>query len=163
MERDRTHTLEALLSDALAPTPTPSPQTMAYVRGLARLLRPDRPAPKVAWLSSVGGLVAAGARGAAAGAQRVYETDQHVVTLWDEAEDAGRHYVIGQVYARSGGAMTPRAVALLLPDDTERAASCEGTEFHLTDVAPGTYLIRCTLDADELIIPGVAVGAAHTP
>lgn len=159
MLRDRTPSLETLLGHALTSAPSPSTEAMAYVRSLARLLHPDPPARTVARLAVVGGLVAAGARGGGGGAQRVFETDDHVVTLWDEVEDAGSHYVIGQVYARGGGALVPRAVHLLLPDASERAAACEGSEFHMEGIAAGTYLIRCTLDDAELIVPGVAVGA----
>lgn len=150
------------LSDALAPPPTPSLASRRYVQSLARLLRPEPRETllqKVARLVTVGGgLAPVGARGTAAGAQRVFETEEHLVTLWDEAEDADRHYLIGQIYARGGGALVPCAVHLLLPDNTERDATCEGTEFHLGGIAAGVYLVRCTLDTQEVLIPGVTVG-----
>ena len=76
--------LEKGLRGALALTATPSVETLRFAVGLARLLpHPTRPS-LIARLVS-GGQPLAAARGGEA-QQRLYETDRHLITLWDEAD-----------------------------------------------------------------------------
>lgn len=153
------------LPAASAPVPEPSADTLDYVRSLARLLRPagrgDGLVRHVARLIFDGGAPRAMAEARsviAPAAQRVFETEAHLITLWDEPEEADQRYLIGQVYARAGAALLPRSVSLLLPDAPEREAAIEGSEFHLPGVTPGIYLIRCRLDTAEVLLPRVEVG-----
>lgn len=154
---------------SFAPVPEPSADALAYVKSLARLLQPpagrgENLVRHIARLVFDGGSPRAPAEARSPGApaaQRVFETEVHLITLWDEPEEAAdQRYLIGQVYARSGTALPPRSVSLLLADAPEREAEIEGSEFHLPGVAPGVYLIRCRLDAAEVLLPRVEVGLA---
>ena len=180
---------EALRADAAGAIP--SPAALDYARGLARLLRPATGGGAAAIRRHVARLVsggtprpaaAAGARGSAAApaVQRVFETDDHVISLWDEPDEDGgavggggaaRRYLIGQVYARGVGPDADRAAlefrsVVLLPapagSGDMREAEREGDEFHFGDVAPGVYLVRCVLSAgdEEILLPRVEVGLA---
>jgi len=145
---------------ALAPPPTPSPEVLAYAQGLARLLPQASAAPRrVSLIASLlsGGAPLATARGASA-VQRLYETDQHLITLWDEADSAGTRYLIGQVYDKAQGPLIPQTVTLLPTHGEPREAQKEGSEFHAPRMATGTYLLRCVLESIDLYVPGVEVG-----
>lgn len=148
---------------ALAPPPTPSPAARAYVQSLARLLPRPEPRPNlVRYIAEAlapslrPAAIPAGARGGRT-LQRLYETDAHLLTLWDEPDDTAGRYLIGQVYAREGGPLLPRDVVLLGAGAT-RSADCEDSEFHLSAVPPGAYVLRCELDAAEIYIPRLVVG-----
>lgn len=146
---------------ALTPPPAPSPEALAYTQGLARLLpgataAPGR-VPLIAWLVSGGAPAVAMARGGGA-VQRLYETEHHLITLWDEADHAATRYLIGQVYDRDKGPLVPRAVSLLPTHGDALQAEQEGSEFHLAQVAAGTYLLHCELENTDLYLPGVQVG-----
>jgi len=160
-------------------TATPSADALAYVHRLARLLQPVKEVEAVGAAGRLtrfvarlvaGGTpprpIAAGARGGGDSepVQRVYRTEAHLITLWDEPEDNSGidRYLIGQVYGDDGAARIPRSATLLLSDAAEREAQREGSEFHLAAIPPGQYLVRCVLlDTDEeIFLPGVRVGAA---
>ena len=148
--------LEETLRRALAREPEPSAETVAFAVGLARLLpRPNR-ASLVARLVS-GGQPLAMARGGEA-QQRLYETDQHLITLWDEADSGASRYLIGQVYAKENGPLVPGSVTLFSAQHVETSARQEGSEFHVAGVAPGVYSLRCSLASADILLPGVEVG-----
>lgn len=148
---------------ALAPLPPPSDAALRFARGLARLLPQPEPRPErvsvLARLVPGSGGAPLTARGAGT-VQRLYETDEHLITLWDEADRAGTRYLIGQVYAREGSPLVPEAVVLLPQEGAGRTAEQEGSEFHAAGVPPGTYLLQCTLAAVEIYLPEVEVGFA---
>jgi hypothetical protein len=153
------------LADALPnPALSPSSETMAYVRGLHRLLTPERQRPDIIRhvaqriASAARGLAPAGARGASASPLQLFETDQHILTLWSGQDAAASHYVIGQVYERNGGAISPLTVELMAPNGTSRTAEPEGAEFHLEHVEPGSYLLLCALGNEEIVLPHFEVG-----
>ena len=148
--------LEEMLRRALAREPEPSAQTLAFAVGLARLLPRENRASLVARLVS-GGQPLAMARGGEA-QQRLYETDQYLITLWDEADSNATRYLIGQVYEKASGPLVPHAVTLFSPPSAERGARQEGSEFHFSQVAPGTYALRCALESADILLPGVEVG-----
>jgi hypothetical protein len=159
-------TVEPLLSESLRPVMTPSPQAKANALRLARLL--PSPIQPAGWKRFIAQLrleenvsfVPMGARGdTSLSLQQIYTTATHVITLWDEAESPQHHYLIGQVYERSGQLLFPSSVVLLSPGSEDRDAIQEGSEFHLSDVAPGRYAIRCELDAADIILPDVEVGS----
>lgn len=148
--------LETTLRTALAPEPAPSAEAVDFALGLARLLpQPSRPS-LIARLVS-GGLPLATARGGEA-QQRLYETETHLITLWDEAEQGARRYLIGQVYDKASGPLVPEAVTLLSTQSSEQTARQEGSEFHVAGVAPGTYALRCALAHVDILLPEVEVG-----
>ena len=148
--------LETTLRAALAPEPAPSQEALDFALGLTRLLpRPSRPS-LIARLVS-GGQALATARGTEA-QQRLYETDQHLITLWDESDRPATRYLIGQVYAKDSGPLVPESVTLYSGTSTEQAAQQEGSEFHVAGVAPGTYALRCTLESIDILLPEVEVG-----
>jgi hypothetical protein len=148
--------LETTLCMALAPEPAPSGEALGFALGLARLLpQPSRPS-LIARLVS-GGQPLATARGGEA-QQRLYETDQHLITLWDETDRHATRYLIGQVYEKEKGPLVPESVTLFSGSSTEQAAQQEGSEFHVTRVAPGTYTLRCTLESADILLPEVEVG-----
>lgn len=149
--------LETTLRAALAEEPAPSPETLAFSVGLARLLpRVDRPSLLARLIS--GGQPLATARGGEA-QQRVYETDSHLITLWDEADAGTSRYLIGQVYDKASGPLIPEAVVLFSARQAETSAQQEGSEFHVAGVAPGTYSLRCALESADILLPEVEVGS----
>ena len=149
---------------ALTPLPSPSPQALAFTQGLARLLpgalSPPGRVPLIARLLSVGGTpTLVGARGAKSGAvQRLYETDDYLITLWDEADHGATRYLIGQVYDRQSGPVVPQTVVLTPRRGTAKTVQQEGSEFHAAGVAPGTYLLHCALETADIYLPEVDVG-----
>ena len=148
--------LEAMLRAALAEEPAPSQETLAFSVGLARLLpRADRPS-LIARLVS-GRQTLATARGGEA-QQRLYETEAHLITLWDEADSGASRYLIGQVYAKENGPLVPGSVTLFSAQHVETSARQEGSEFHVAGVAPGVYALRCSLASADILLPGVEVG-----
>ncbi len=148
--------LETTLRAALAEEPVPSQETLAFSVGLARMLpRAERPS-LIARLVS-GGQTLATARGGEA-QQRLYETDQHLITLWDEADSGASRYLIGQVYAKASGPLVPESVLLFSAQQAEIDARQEGSEFHLAGVAPGVYGLRCSVAGTDILLSGVEVG-----
>jgi len=156
--------LPAALTEA-----APGQTSLAYVHSLARLLRPEPQPTASEWIRHIARRVlgashhmapAPGARGgSSAPVQRLFETESHLITLWDEPDIAPNRYLIGQVYRRAGAAVAPISTTLVLPDASERLAAREGSEFHLAAVPPGVYLITCRLEtAEEILVPGVEVG-----
>ena len=150
---------------ALAPLPGPSPEALAFSNGLVRLLpKPESVStgrvPLIARLISGGGTPAlAGARGHhSSSIQRLYETDDYLITLWDEADGGATRYLIGQVYARQGESVAPQEVVLLPREGESQVAEQEGSEFHAAGVPPGTYLLHCALETADLYVPEVEVG-----
>lgn len=156
MEEFTDEWLETTLRATLAPEPMPSEEAQAFALGLTRLLpRPERPTLLARLLPS--GQPLASARGSEA-QQRIYETDQHLLTLWDETDTGESRYVIGQVYDKTHGPLHPQEVAFFSPHSPERHARQEGSEFHLEKVAPGTYALRCSLPELDILVTGVEVG-----
>ena len=149
---------------ALAPLPSPSPEALAFAKSLARLL--PRTEPSAQRVPLIARLVSGSAPPALAGArghqgssiQRLYETDDYLITLWDEADSGATRYLIGQVYARQGTSVVPQEVVLLPREGSVQRAEQEGSEFHAAGVAPGTYLLHCTLETVDLYVPEVEVG-----
>lgn len=147
---------------ALAPLPSPSPEALAFSKGLARLLPrtepPTQRVPLIARLVS-GTPALAAARGHLGSAhQQLYETDDYLITLWDEADGGATRYLIGQVYARQGTSVVPQEVTLLPCAGESQVAQQEGSEFHVAGVLPGTYLLHCALETADLYLPEVEVG-----
>jgi hypothetical protein len=148
--------LETTLRAALAEEPVPSQETLAFSIGLARMLpQPSRPS-LIARLVS-GGQTLATARGGEP-QQRLYETETHLITLWDEAELGAKRYLIGQVYAKESGPLVPEQVVLFSTQSPEQHAHQEGSEFHVPGVVPGTYVLRCALAGADILLPEVEVG-----
>ncbi|WP_309719513.1 hypothetical protein [Armatimonas sp.] len=148
--------LETTLRAALAEEPAPSQETLTFAVGLARMLpRADRPSLLARLVS--GGQTLATARGGEA-QQRLYETDQHLITLWDEADSGASRYLIGQVYEKNNGPLVPESVMLFSAQCVEKNARQEGSEFHVAGVAPGVYALRCSLATADILLPGVEVG-----
>jgi hypothetical protein len=148
--------------------PAPSASATHYANSLARLLAPTK---KPGIVQQIARLIPKPARPAiglgvrglptistVAAAQQTYETETHLITLWDEPEKTTTRYLIGQIYARSGEAVLTDRVTLLLSDATEQVATIEGSEFHFASVPSGVYLIRCEFDQTELLIPKLSVG-----
>jgi hypothetical protein len=146
--------LEARLRAGLATEPAPSQETLAFAVGLARLL------PKTSRPSLVARLVSgslATARGGEA-QQRLYETESHLITLWDEGDSGASRYLIGQVYAKNSGPLVPESVMLFADKQKEFNARQEGSEFHLARIAAGRYTLRCALADADIVLPDVEVG-----
>lgn len=149
--------LETTLRAALVEEPAPSAEALAFACGLARMLpQPERPS-LIARLTS-GGQAPATARGSEA-QQRLYETDQHLITLWDEADRQSTRYLIGQVYDKTTGLLAPESITLIAPHCPKRVAQQEGSEFHVAEVLPGTYTLHCALPETDILLPEVEVSA----
>ena len=149
-------TLEATLKTALAPEPAPSAEALSFAVGLARMLpQPQRPSLMARLVS--GGQQLATARGGES-LQRLYETESHLITLWDEADSGASRYLIGQVYDKASGPLVPESVTIFATHLAEKNARQEGSEFHLPQVAPGTYVLRCSLKSAEIVLSEVEVG-----
>ena len=164
------------LRDALTPPLAPIPAAARlYARALGRLTRPDsdettgflkrvarlvfdggRPAPNLAYRGAEGSAVRTGV-------QRLYETEEHLVMLWEERTQLGSSYLIGQIYQRLDGVCLTQASVVLTATHsgtTQTARQQEG-EFHVEDVAPGMYLIECWLDSGaDIVLRDVRVGEA---
>ena len=149
--------LEETLRTALLPEPAPSAETLAFAVGLARLL-PQRNRPSLLARLVSGSQTLAHARGSEA-QQRLYETDQHLITLWDETDTNATRYLIGQVYEKSSGPLVPESVTLFSPQNAQQSARQEGSEFHMAQVAPGTYALRCALESVDIVLSEVEVGS----
>ena len=148
--------LETTLRSALEPEPVPSAEALSFALGLARMLpRVHRPS-LLAHLVS-GGQPLATARGGEA-QQRLYETESHLITLWDETDSGASRYLIGQVYAKNNGPLVPESVTLFSVQSPQKNARQEGSEFHVAGVAPGVYALRCALESADILLPEVEVG-----
>ncbi len=143
------------------PEPCPSPRALAFAYGLARLIRPAESA-RVATLVQIARrfldaprLVPA--RDAASCANRqLYETDTHLIDLWDEIDLDGSHYVMGQAQRRGEGAAPPIQVeAMNLSGAPPLRGAILGTEFHFEAVPAGVYHLRVVLEGTEILLPGV--------
>ncbi len=148
--------LETTLRSALEPQPVPSVEALDFALGLARMLPKNHRPSLVARLIS-GGQPLATARGVEA-QQRLYETDSHLFTLWDEADSGASRYLIGQVYAKNNGPLMPESVTLFSVQSAETSARQEGSEFHVAGVVPGVYALRCALESTDILLPEVEVG-----
>lgn len=156
MEKFTDEWLETTLRRALAEEPRPSQDAVGFALGLARMLpKPSRPSLLARLVS--GGQPLATARGGEA-QQRLYETDSHLITLWDEADAGTSRYLIGQVYDKVTGPLVPTTVTLLSAHSPEQEARQEGSEFHVAAVAPGTYALRCALLDTDILVPEIEVG-----
>lgn len=135
---ENVHAMSRLLSPARRPT--------GVIQHIARLLTPVSSRPPL------------GARGESGAGSQVYETEHHLVTLWSEPAPENETYLIGQVYAREGGPLVPKTVELIGGDGNSHVARQDGTEFHLPAVEPGTYILLCSLDREEVILPHLQIG-----
>lgn len=153
------------LPDAVSQDLAPSPAAITFANRLANLLPKPEPSGLtrfIAQLASQSGmaLATAGARGISLPAvQRVYTTERHLITLWDEPEDGNHRYLIGQIYSQSGNALYPQSVQILRPGALEQEAVQEDNEFHLAGITAGSYLLRCRFDTEEIIVPEIEVGS----
>ena len=87
-------------------------------------------------------------------AQRLYETSDHLVTLWEEANTGGKgSYVIGQVYSRQENvSLQPELVLFTATAGGEALlADHEQNEFHVPSLMPGNYVIRCWLEGHNVL------------
>ncbi len=91
--------------------------------------------------------------------QRLFETETHLIDLWEE-RSRGRSYLIGQVYDKAeGAALAPESALLLSLEGTTLYASTEGTEWHLEGVPMGSWTVQLWLDDETIILDAVEVGA----
>ncbi len=157
MEEFKDEWLETMLREALTEEPAPSQQTLAFSVGLARML-PQSDRPSLIARLITGGQALATVRGGEA-QQRLYETDGHLITLWDEVDSGASRYLIGQVYEKGRGPLVPESVTLFSAQHADRGAQQEGSEFHMAGVVPGVYALRCALASTDILLPGVEVGA----
>lgn len=96
----------------------------------------------------------AGARGNEEGVQLRYEADRYELRLWAEPSARNRWYVIGQVFEREQSCfIAPEAVALIGPEGHAQTGHTEDSEFHLSEVAQGTYRLALRLPQAELLVP----------
>lgn len=97
-------------------------------------------------------------------AQRLYETTEHLITLWEEP-NAGNEgsYVIGQIYSRRENiCLIPESVLFTaVPEGTTLLAEQEEGEFHVPCIVPGNYVVQCWLNStDVLALQNVRIGNA---
>jgi hypothetical protein len=95
--------------------------------------------------------------------QAVYESSDHDIELWQEENEDGSWYLIGQVLPRGeGGSVRPETVTLTGPDGTLHESAEEldtlPDEFHVDRVPAGVYAIRLRLPELDLQIEDVVVG-----
>lgn len=87
-------------------------------------------------------------------AQRLYETSDYLVTLWEEANTDGKgSYVIGQVYCRRENvSLQPELVLFTATYGGEQLlADHEQNEFYVPDLMPGNYVVRCWLEGHNVL------------
>ena len=96
-------------------------------------------------------------------AQRIFETNEHLVTLWEEANTGNTSsYVIGQVYSRTDNvSLTPELVLFTARSDGATfVADKEDSEFYVSSLLPGDYVVHCWLNNnDVLALPHVRFGS----
>lgn len=149
---------------ALGPEHGPSPAALAFVRNLARTPAAVSPGPAV--LFTLARLVFDGRSGPAAGTRRtggeafhrLYETDEHSITLWEEPA-SGASYVIGQAYSRPDGEpLTPQSVVGSSSEGVSWSAEIQGQEFHFASLSPGAYDLHLFLGEAEVRLVEVEIG-----
>lgn len=96
--------------------------------------------------------------------QRLYGTSDYLVTLWEEYNPGNdSSYVIGQVYSRQDSVcLIPDSVLFTSVADGETLlAEQEYSEFHVPRLLPGSYMVQCWLnDEDVLSLRNVVIGNA---
>jgi hypothetical protein len=154
------------LRQALArETPQPSASAVAFARSLARRIPVSRPNPLVAL--RVARLVfdtrhaaPSGARGERDGAvQRLFETESHVIDLWEEREASRQVYLIGQAHTRAeGAAAAPASATAIGMGGARQAARLDGAEFHFESLSPGNYHLHLCLPGEEALLMDLEIG-----
>ena len=157
------------LHDALTLSETPiSESTRAYARSLSHLRPPvasaQRP-PLLRWIATlVSGagltLAQAGVRGTEGStSQWLYETEAHLITLWEERRGPVGSYVIGQIYRRQDSvSLIPESILFTGSSGATWTAHQKESEFHISDLLPDMYLLQCWLDEGTLLLPQVRIG-----
>ncbi|MGC4047190.1 MAG: hypothetical protein QM758_25615 [Armatimonas sp.] len=159
MRRD--DSLEKDLPRALA---TPQSQVPAAALAAARGLFSERQSERPGLLARLlfdgrQGLSLARDSGVTSSFQRLFETDTHLIDLWEE-RNGQSSYLIGQVYDKAiGSALTPDTAILLASDGTTLCASAEGTEWHVGSVPAGLWSVQLYLGEDAVVLEAVEVGA----
>jgi len=181
----------AIQADQAGAASLPSESARSYARALTRLRYPAPVAPQGSssrlqrWIAhlipqidpSAGSLApATGLRNALpaepVSGQRLYETEAHMLTLWEEPTKHGVNgspassYVIGQIYGREDGiCLVPESVLFTAQFSGEVCeARLEDGEFHAAKLLPGAYLVQCWLpDADGVIVLRDVVIGGATP
>ena len=158
------------LRGALTVAETPiSAAARAYVRGLAYLRSPAAPPQRQPLLRWIAKLVAetspafapaGGVRGPGGStSQWLYETEAHLVTLWEERRASAGSYVIGQIYLRQESvSLIPESILFTNSEGKTWTAQQEGSEFHVAGLLPDTYLLQCWLGEGTLLLPHVRLG-----
>lgn len=98
--------------------------------------------------------------GPSASFQRLFETEAHLIDVWEERGAAGESYLIGQVYDRAAGEALPLESAVLLaPSGETREARTQETEWHAPGVPAGSWSLQLWLEGGEsLWLGGLEVG-----
>jgi hypothetical protein len=157
--------LPALKAAVAEPPPAPSPEALARVRRFARSGTESSPFAGFAVL--VARLVFDGRSSAPVGTrssegeafQRVYETDDHVINLWEEPASR-TSYVIGQVYAREDGAsLIPASVIGTESEGARWSAEIQDSEFHFPALPTGSYELRLCVWDREVRLEDVRIGS----
>jgi hypothetical protein len=97
--------------------------------------------------------------GGTASFQRLYETEMHLIDLWEE-RTGSKSYLIGQVYDKAGGeTLAPDEALLLSTDGTTLLTRAEGAEWHAEAVPAGRWAVQLWLGEQTLMLEEVEVGA----
>jgi len=86
--------------------------------------------------------------------QRLYETDDHLVSLWEESLPGEEgSYIIAQVYSRQESiCLIPETVLFVaMSSGITQEAVQEANEFHVPRLLPDNYLIQCWLDDKHVL------------
>lgn len=157
----RWETLEDDLKTALsAELPTVPHAALDAARALFRERK--RPPVRVArpLFDGRGSLSLARDAGRSASFQRLFETETHLIDVWEERAASGASYLIGQVYDRVEGEALAVENAMLLADDgTTLPARIVGTEWHAEAVPVGEWSLHLWLDGETLVLDELEVGA----
>ena len=99
--------------------------------------------------------------GSSASFQRLFETEAHLIDVWEERGAKGESYLIGQVYDRAvGDALPLENVVLLAPSGETREVRTHEREWHAPGVPAGKWSIQLWLEGGEaLLLSGLEVGA----
>lgn len=133
-----------------------SAQTRQTLRTLAaeRLAAQEKPLWITTLLRDTRQRPTVGVRGGDEGIQLRYEAELYELRLWAEPSAANHWYVIGQIFEREQNRfITPEAVALIGPSGQAQTGHTEDAEFHLAEVAQGTYRLALRLPQAELLVP----------
>jgi len=173
--------MEALRGELASSDQAPSDHSRAFARNLSRLRHPNTPATDpgthlglpipaitrfVARLVEQPALASAGSRllSASTSVQRLYETTDHLATLWEERLSGERAcYIIGQIYSWEDNVyLIPDSVLFTeLSSGASQWAVLEESEFHVPHLLPGSYTVQCWLnETDVLTLPNVSIGEA---